>query len=167
MEQSYIPEQSWVSLPHLQQDLSASTGQPARETKSFPKEPALQDGRVPPQSPEVEQSVLGAMLIEPEAIPEAIELLQEKSFYDPRHRFIFKAIAGLFERNIPVDLITLTEELRRLGHLEVVGGAYYVSELSMRVASAANVGYHARIVAEKSLLRQMIETMTGVIQKAY
>lgn len=167
MEPTFSPEQPWVSLPTLQQDLGNTSERTSRGHRPPSVATPPQDGRIPPQALEVEQSVLGAMLIEPEAIPEAIELLQEKSFYDPRHRFIFKAIAGLFERNVPVDIITLTEELRRIGQLEVVGGGYYISELSTRVASAANVGHHARIVAEKSLLRQMIETMTGVIQKAF
>lgn len=125
------------------------------------------EGRMPPQSVETEQSVLGAMLIEPRAIPEAIEILNDSAFYDPRHRLIYKAIMNLFDRSVPVDLVTLTEELKRLDLLEGVGGAYYLTELTMKVPSAANVAYHARIVAEKALLRQLIETMTGVVGQAY
>ena len=125
-------------------------------------------GRVPPQAVEVEQSVLGAMLIENEAIPQAIEVLPDASaFYDPRHRRIYQAIQHLFEKTNPVDLITLTDELKRRDELEDAGGAHYLTELSTQVASAANVSYHARIIAEKALLRQMIETMTGLVGKAY
>ncbi|NBB99559.1 MAG: replicative DNA helicase [Bacteroidetes bacterium] len=125
-------------------------------------------GRVPPQAVEVEQSVLGAMLIENEAIPQAIEVLPDASaFYDPRHRRIYQAIQHLFEKTDPVDLITLTDELKRRDELEDAGGAHYLTELSTQVASAANVSYHARIIAEKALLRQMIETMTGLVGKAY
>ena len=125
-----------------------------------------QAGRVPPQAADVEQSVLGAMLIEREAIPKAIEILPSEAFYDARHQRIYQAMLGLFERGNPVDLITLTEELKRRGEFEGIGG-YYLSELTTRVASAANVEYHARIIAEKSLLRRMIETMTTTVGEAY
>ncbi len=125
-----------------------------------------QAGRVPPQAVDVEQSVLGAMLIEREAIPRAIEILPADAFYDGRHQRIYAAMQALFERGNPVDLVTLTEELKRRGDYEQIGG-YYLSELTTRVASAANVEYHARIIAEKSLLRKLIGTMTGVVGQAY
>ncbi|MGI9174983.1 MAG: replicative DNA helicase [Rhodothermales bacterium] len=124
-------------------------------------------GRVPPQATDVEQSVLGAMLIEREAIPKAVEILNDEAFYDAKHQKVYGAILALFERGNPVDLITLTEELKRRGEIDAVGGAYYLTELTTRVASAANVEYHARIIAEKSLLRKMIETMSSLIGRAY
>lgn len=126
-----------------------------------------QSGRVPPQAVDVEKSVLGAMLIEREAIPQAIEVLPEDAFYSGKHQKIYQAIISLFERGNPVDLVTLTEELKRRDHLDAVGGSYYLTELTTQVASAANVEYHARIIAEKSLLRKMIETMTTLVGKAY
>jgi replicative DNA helicase len=125
-----------------------------------------QAGRMPPQAVDVEQSVLGALLIEREAIPKAIEILPADAFYDGRHQRIYAAVLGLFERGNPVDLVTLTEELKRRGDYEGIGG-YYLSELTTHVASAANVEYHARIIAEKSLLRKLIATMTGVVGQAY
>ncbi len=124
-------------------------------------------GRLPPQALDVERSVLGAALIEREAIPRAIEILNAESFYDNKHRRIFEAILSLFERGNPVDLITLSEELKRRGELENIGGSYYITELTSSVASAANIEYHARIIAEKALLRGMIETMTMLIGEAY
>ena len=124
-------------------------------------------GRIPPQATEVEQSVLGAMLIEHTAIPRAIEILMPDAFYLAKHQIIYSSILNLFERGNPVDLITLNEELKRRGELDEVGGAYYLTELTTRVDTAANIEYHARIIAEKSLLRKMIETMTGLIGKAY
>ncbi len=130
-------------------------------------ESLVPSGRIPPQAVNVEQSVLGALLIEKEAIPIAVEILAPDSFYTAKHNKIYNAILSLFERGNPVDLITLTDELKRRGHLEDIGGAYYISELTAQIASAANVEYHARIIAEKSLLRGMIETMTTVIGKAY
>ena len=125
-----------------------------------------QAGRMPPQAVDVEQSVLGAMLIEREAIPKAIEILPADAFYDGRHQRVYGAMQALFERGNPVDLVTLSEELKRRGDYEPIGG-YYLSELTTHVASAANVEYHARIIAEKSLLRKLISTMTGVVGMAY
>jgi len=123
-------------------------------------------GRMPPQAVDVEQAVLGALLIEREAIPKAIEILPADAFYDGRHQHIYEAVQALFERGNPVDLVTLTEELKRRGTYEPIGG-YYLAELTTRVASAANVDFHARIIAEKSLLRKLITTMTGVVGQAY
>ncbi len=128
---------------------------------------AAEGGRMPPQALEVEKSVLGAMLLEREAIPKGIEILPPDAFYAARHQKIYHAVRRLFERSNPVDVVSMTEELRRHGDLEAAGGAFYLSELTTSVASAANVEYHARIIAEKSLLRKMIETMTGLIGEAY
>lgn len=124
-------------------------------------------GRVPPQATDVERSVLGAMLLEREAIPNAVEVLPPDAYYDNRHQQIYEAILALFERDNPVDLVTVTEELKRRNALDDVGGAYYLSKLTSEVASAANVEYHARIIAEKSLLRSMIETLTQLVGDAY
>ena len=124
-------------------------------------------GRIPPQAPDVERSVLGAMLIEREAIPRAIENLVPDSFYLPKNARIYEAICGLFERGTPVDLITLKEELQKRGDLDKVGGVYYLTELTSCVASAANVEYHARIIGEKALLRSLITTMSSRIGHAY
>ncbi len=126
-----------------------------------------QAGRVPPQAVDVEQAVLGAMLLEKDALASVIAVLEPEAFYQPKHEKIYVAMRGLFKRNTPVDLITVTEELRRQGDLEAVGGAYYLSDLSTLVASAANVEHHARIVVEKSLLRTLIETMSQRIGQAY
>lgn len=124
-------------------------------------------GRVPPQAGDVEKTVLGAMLIEREAIPKTVEILQPGAFYSERHNTIYECVLSLFERGNPVDLITLSDELKRRDKLESVGGSYYLSELTASVDTAANVEYHARIVAEKSLLRNLIETMTTVVGQAY
>ena len=129
--------------------------------------PSLPSGRVPPQAVQVEQSVLGAMLIEREAIPKAIEVLPEDAFYSGKHRKIYRALLSLFDKGNPVDLITVSDELKRRDELEDIGGSYYLTELTSAVASAANVEYHARIIAEKSLLRKMIETMTQLVGDAY
>ena len=144
--------------------LEKMTGSKRRPLNVLPMQ--QQAGRMPPQAVEVEQSVLGAMLIEREAIPKAIEILPADAFYDPKHQRVYEAVEALFERGNPVDLITLTEELKRRGDFDAIGG-YYLTELTTHVASAANVEYHARIIAEKSLLRKLITTMTGVVGQAF
>ncbi len=154
-----------------QGDSSTPANRPARPPSARPggesSDVHQRAGRVPPQAVDVEQSVLGAMLLEREAIPKAIEILRAESFYSAKHKKIFTAITQLFERSNPVDLITLTEELRRRSELEEIGGAYYLTELTTQVASAANVEYHSRIIAEKYLLRKLIETMTTLVGEAY
>ncbi len=128
---------------------------------------ASKPGRIPPQATDIEKVILGAMLIEREAIPRVIEILPPDAFYAAQHQKVYDAILRLFERGNPADLITVGEELRRSGELEQVGGDYYLTELTTHVASAANVEYHARIITEKSLLRKLIETMTVHVGEAY
>ena len=123
--------------------------------------------RVPPQAVEVERAVLGAMLLEKEAIPKVLEILDEDCFYLDSHRKIFSAIVDLFERNEPADDHTLLEELRRRKELDKVGGAAYLAQLATEVATAANVEYHARIVLEKALLRKLITLCTQTIEECY
>src|SRR3989304_6195074 len=125
------------------------------------------EGRVPPQAVDVEAAVLGGMLLEKEAIAKAIEVLDETAFYKPAHQQIFSAMIGLFERSEPVDLITLIEELRRRGQLEKIGGEFYLSELTTKVTSAANIEFHAHIVLEKALMRQLIASSSEVASRAF
>lgn len=125
------------------------------------------EGRVPPQAVDVEMAVLGAMLLEKGALAKAIEILDESCFYKPAHQRIFEAMTALFERSEPVDLITLIDELRRRAELEKVGGEYYLTELTTKVTSSANIEYHAHIVLEKALMRQLIVSSSDVISRAY
>ncbi len=129
--------------------------------------PISTEGRVPPQAVDVETAVIGAMLLEKDAIAKAIEILDDTAFYKPAHQSIFKAIMALFEKSEPVDLITLTDELRRRGDLEKIGGEYYLSELTTKISSSANVEYHAHIVLERALMRQLIHSSSEVINRAY
>jgi len=125
------------------------------------------EGRIPPQAVEIEAQVLGAMLVDREAITKVIEILDEDAFHADYHRKIYQAMLGLFERSEPVDTITLSEELRRRGHLEVVGGETYLVELTMRVTSAANVEFHSKIVLEKALMRGLISASSMVATRAF
>lgn len=123
--------------------------------------------KIPPQNIEAEQSVIGAMLIEQEAINKVVEILDETCFYKEVHKNIFKAIISLYEKNEAVDLITLTESLTKKGELELIGGATYIEELIDTVPIATNVEYYAKIVKEKATLRMLIDASTKIIQESY
>jgi len=124
-------------------------------------------GRIPPHSLEAEQSVLGAMILDKEAINTAIEIIRPDDFYKEANKEIFEAILILFNKNEPVDLITLSEELKRRGTLENIGGVTYLANLSSGVATTANVKYYCKIVEEKSILRRLIRSCDDVIAKSY
>jgi replicative DNA helicase len=115
---------------------------------------------------EAEQSVLGAILIENEALIKAIELLQVDDFYREAHRQIYAAMIKLYEKNTPVDQITLVEHLKQKNKLAEVGGLTYVAELADTIPTAANIEYYAKIVREKAILRNLITNATGIVAKA-
>ena len=123
--------------------------------------------RVPPQAVEVEQAVLGAMMIEQRAIGRGFEYLDESCFYHAPHSKIYNAIIALYERGEAVDQLTLAEELKRLNQFDEVGGIVYLAKLATEVATAANIDYHAKIVLDKALSRKLIETASEVIEMAY
>ena len=124
-------------------------------------------GKVPPQAVPLEEAVLGALMLDREALPIVMDILRSESFYLESHQAIYRAILKLFERSHPVDLLTVTEELRKSGELDKVGGPYYLVELSNKVASAANIEYHGRIIAEKHIQRELINVSTRVIRDAF
>ena len=125
-------------------------------------------GRVPPQSTEAEQSVLGAMLIDASAVGKCLELIKEEDcFYRESHKKMFRAITAIHDRGEPVDLVTLGEELRKKGELEQVGGASYLASLFEQVGTAANAEYYCRIVLEKATLRKLIDAGTAIATDAY
>ncbi|MBN2164840.1 MAG: replicative DNA helicase [Marinilabiliaceae bacterium] len=124
-------------------------------------------GKMPPQVQELEEAVLGALLLEREAYDSVSEILKADVFYREAHQHIYQAIVNLFGREQPVDMLTVTEELRHLGKLEEVGGAFVISQLTSRVASAAHIEYHARIIYQKYLQREMIRLASGLQTKAY
>ena len=124
-------------------------------------------GHLQPQAPEVEKAVLGALMIDKEAYLLICESLQPESFYEPRHQKIFDAIRQLNIEEKPVDVLTITEQLAKMGDLESVGGPGYIAELSSRVATSANIEYHANIIAQKYLARQMISYTSTIGTKAF
>ncbi|KYH33920.1 replicative DNA helicase [Neomoorella mulderi] len=122
--------------------------------------------KVPPQSLEAEQSVLGAIMLDREALLSVLEILKVEDFYREAHRLIYRAILDLNERGEAVDLLTVTEELRRQGQLEVAGGAAYLTSLTGDVPSVANAGYYARLVAEKATLRALVQAAGRITELA-
>ncbi len=123
--------------------------------------------RIPPQNIEAEQAVLGSMLIEKEAIARVTEFLKGRDFYRDAHKVIFEAMLELFGSGEAVDIVTLTEELKKRGKLEDVGGIAYITSLSNSVPTAANVVYYGKIVEEKSLLRGLINASTEIAEMSY
>jgi replicative DNA helicase len=124
-------------------------------------------GKVPPQARELEEAVMGALLIDNNALSEVIDILKPESFYVDAHHYIFKAIVNLFNKSQPIDLLTVAEELRKNGNLELVGGAFALSELTNKVASSANIEFHARIIIQKFIQRELIKLSTEIIRDAY
>lgn len=125
------------------------------------------DGLVPPQAIDMEKAVLGALMLEKDSFFEVSQLLTAGSFYVKAHELIFEAIQTLAAAQKPIDMLTVTEELRRVGNLDLVGGAVYISELTTNVAGAANLAYHAHIVADKATGRELISFASKVITDAY
>jgi replicative DNA helicase len=123
--------------------------------------------KMPPQHIEAEQSVLGGILIENQAIHKVMEILTPDDFYREAHQKIFTSLLDLSERDEPGDLITLTNDLRKKDGLDSVGGASYIASLIDSVPTAANIEYYARIIKEKSVLRKLIETATNIVTQGY
>ncbi|MEE9448824.1 MAG: replicative DNA helicase [Ignavibacteriaceae bacterium] len=121
----------------------------------------------PPSEPEIEASVLGAMMIEKEAVPKALELLSVDSFYLKSHKLIYDAMTSLFDAGEPIDTVTLYEELKKRDQLDEVGGAVYLSKLSQNITSAANIEYHSKIIIEKQILRGLISSAHEIARSAY
>jgi len=124
-------------------------------------------GKVPPQAIDLEEAVLGAIMLEKDAVISVLDILQPLSFYKEAHQKIYRAIVDLSSNQKPIDILTVTEELRSRNELEEVGGPFYITQLTSRVASAAHIDYHARIVAQKFIQRELIRVSTDIQNRAY
>ncbi|MCX5796385.1 MAG: replicative DNA helicase [Elusimicrobia bacterium] len=123
--------------------------------------------QLPPQALEAESAVLGAMLIEPDAVERAMDILGEMDFYQESHRTVFRVMAELASRSAAVDVVTVSEELRKLKRLDELGGMAFLAELQHRVATAAHVEHYARMVKEKAILRELIKASTNIVAACY
>jgi len=127
----------------------------------------FENRKLPPQACEFEEAVLGAILIEKEAISETLDLLTQNSFYREQHQIIYKSLLKLFDAGQPIDILTATEQLRQDAALDRIGGPAYITSLTARVASSAHIVYHAQIIQQKYLQRQIINVASRVLTRAY
>ncbi|MGY8932138.1 MAG: replicative DNA helicase [Flavobacteriales bacterium] len=125
------------------------------------------DGKLQPQAIELEEVVLGALMIDNESLSDTIDSLQPEYFYKPDHQKIFEAIVNLFNNSKPVDILTVSEELKRMDALESVGGMLYISQLTNNISSSSNTEFHARIIAEKFIKRSLISISNNIIGDAF
>ncbi len=139
----------------------------SRVNGSFAKEISLTQGKIPPNAVDLEKLVIGSFLIDKKGLDTSIELLKPEIFYDPRHQVIFEAIAQLYLKNEPVDMMMVINELRKEEKLSLAGGDQYIIDLSLSVSSSAHIESYVRIVMEKYILRSLIEVSNDVIDSSY
>ncbi|WP_301161990.1 replicative DNA helicase [uncultured Winogradskyella sp.] len=128
---------------------------------------SLEKGKIPPQAPDLEEVVLGAMMIDKKGVDEVIDILSPDAFYKEAHKFIFEAIFKLFENSEPVDLLTVSSQLKKDQKLDLVGGDFYLISLTQRVSSSAHIEFHARIILQKYIQRSLIKISNEIIEEAY
>jgi replicative DNA helicase len=145
---------------------SAAAGAGNR-TKLLARDISESLGKLPPQAPDLEEAVLGALMLEKNALTAVIEFLRPEHFYSEAHKIIYEAIVDLFKASEPVDMRTVVQQLRKNAKLELVDGAYKIAELTSKVSSAANIEYHARIVIEMAIKRNLIEIASQIHHDAY
>ncbi len=146
---------------------NTSSSSKTKKNKPFQVVPPDMQGRVPPHARELEEAVLGAMMLERDKINLVIDILSEKHFYIPENQIIFKAIKSLYEVPSAVDLLTVNNELRNTNLLELAGGSYYLAQLTNKVSSAANIEFHSRILTQKFVQRELIRVGGEIAVEAY
>lgn len=127
----------------------------------------LEQAKLPPQALDLEEAVLGAMLIDKKGVDEVIDILQPDAFYKTAHQYIFEAILILFESADPIDLLTVSSALKKAGKLESIGGDFYLVQLTQKIASSAHIEFHARIILQKYIQRSLIKISSEIIEKSY
>ncbi|WP_440066571.1 replicative DNA helicase [Tenacibaculum discolor] len=128
---------------------------------------SLEKGKLPPQALELEEAVLGAMMIDKKGIDEVIDILHPDAFYDKRHQEIYAAIYALFQNSEPIDLLSVSNQLKKNGKLDLAGGDFYLIGLTQKVASSAHIEFHSRIILEKFIQRKLITISSEIIENAY
>lgn len=159
-------------MPYLKTNQHNKMSASALRTAPKPSRPIIRDvaeslGKLPPQALDLEEAIIGALMLEKKALTDVIEFLRIDHFYSEQHQVIFEAILDLFKKSEPVDMRTVVAQLRKAGKLELVGGAYYIAELTSRVSSAANIEYHSRIIIELAIKRDLIQIASRVHHDAY
>lgn len=124
-------------------------------------------GKIQPQAVDFEEAILGAIMLEKEALKDAMETLQSKHFYSDKHQYVYECMLDLYNDNQPVDILSVTDKLKTKGYLDIVGGPYFIAKLTSKVSSAANLQYHAHIVIQKFIQRELIRISGQTITDAY
>lgn len=127
----------------------------------------LEKGKLPPQAVDIEEAVIGAIMIDSNGLHQAMELLSSEVFYKESNRYVFEAISSLYTKNEPIDLLTVSNELRTMSKLDLAGGDYYLIQLTQKVSSSAHIDYHSRILLQKYVQRKCIATSSEIIEKSY
>ena len=125
---------------------------------------SLEKGKIPPQATDLEEVVLGAMMIDKKGVDEVIDILSKDAFYKDANQHIFEAILQLFENSEPVDLLTVSTQLRKNSKLDLVGGDFYLISLTQKVSSSAHIEFHARIILQKFIQRSLIKILFGLMR---
>ncbi len=133
----------------------------------YDKEIKKNFGKLPPQAIDMEEAVLGAVMLETTAIGPIVSYMKEDHFYTDAHKLVWRACKALHDRKEPIDMRTVVAECRKNGTIDQVGGAYYIAELTSRVSSAANIDYHGRIVVEMAMKRRLIQMAGMIISDGY
>ena len=127
----------------------------------------LENAKILPQARDLEEAVLGAVMLEVEAFDKVVDIIKPESFYVDAHLKIFRAMQKLYEENQPIDILTVNEKLKLTGDLDMVGGSYFIASLTNKVSSSANIEFHARIIAQKHLQRELINVSGETLKDAY
>ncbi|MFH6993568.1 replicative DNA helicase [Flavobacterium sp. FlaQc-48] len=127
----------------------------------------LEKGKLPPQVLDLEEAVLGAMMIDKKGVDDVIDILQGDAFYKEAHKYIFEAIVQLFTETQPIDLLTVSTQLKKNGKLELAGGDFYLIQLTQKIASSAHIEFHSRIILQKFIQRSLIRISTEIIEASY
>ena len=128
---------------------------------------SLEKGKIPPQALDLEEVVLGAMMIDKKGVDEVIDMLSPEAFYKDAHQYIFEAIKKLFEDGQPIDLLTVSSQLKKDAKLDLVGGDFYLISLTQKVSSSAHIEFHARIILQKFIQRSLIKISNEIIEDSY
>lgn len=127
----------------------------------------LEKGKLPPQAVDLEEAVLGAMMIDKKGVDEVIDILQPDAFYKEAHQHIFEAIFQLFTDSQPIDLLTVSAQLKKMGKLELAGGDFYLIQLTQKISSSAHIEFHSRIILQKYIQRSLIKISSEIIEQSY
>ncbi len=153
--------------PMNEQDKTSKRAGRMQTSRQLLQQSVVDSGRLQPQALDLEEAVLGAMMLHQDAVNSVIDILKPESFYKPAHQNIYECMVKLFQESEPIDILSVTQSLKKTAQLDLAGGANYISQLTTRIASTANVEFHARIIAQKFIQRELIRISAEIMKDAY